>query len=413
MGNSFFTNYTETKFIDKLKRSIDTCKSFDFSVSFIKKAGLKLLAPNIESALARGARGRLITSTYQNFTDIDSLRFFYDLQTRYPSNFACHLDNHSFRDQNGNAVGFHSKGYLFEFDNQKELLVGSSNITVYALLKNIEWDVSVIEEDGGTYEAAKFEFDALWDKTYALSNDLIEEYKTHLYYSIERWDMDYDVANSEVKPNYMQRRALKELNRVRAMGASKALITASAGSGKTFLAAFDALNFAPQRLLYIVHEGSILMKSFETFQRVFGNDRTYGVFNGEFKEERADFVFSTNVTMANSLELFDKHAWDYIIIDAYGIIGLNSKGSANKGFLKLSPILFSPQMRLMIDLRRKHAQNEDLSAKRSAACNSGSTVSDVVPSRLLQRQSAEHTPDVDLHRSTVRYSKDVSLACAA
>ena len=65
-----------------------------------------------------------------------------------------------------------------------------------------------------------------------------------------------------------------------------------------------------------------------------------------------------------------------MVIDAYGIIGLNSKGSANKGFLKLSPILFSPQMRLMIDLRRKHAQNEDLSAKRSAACNSGSTVSD-------------------------------------
>ncbi|MBQ4506312.1 MAG: hypothetical protein II971_03585, partial [Firmicutes bacterium] len=71
-----------------------------------------------------------------------------------------------------------------------------------------------------------------------------------------------------------------------------------------------------------------------------------------------------------------------LIFDAYGIIGLNSKGSANKGFLKPSPILFSPQMRLMIDLRRKHAQNEDLSAKRSAACNSGSTVSDVVPSRL-------------------------------
>ena len=110
--------------------------------------------------------------------------------------------------------------------------------------------------------------------------------------------------------------------------------------------------------------------------------------------------------------LNDGYEW-VIDLDAYGIIGLNSKGSANKGFLKLSPILFSPQMRLMIDLRRKHAQNEDLSAKRSAACNSGSTVSDVVPSRLLQRQSAEHTPDVDLHRSTVRYSKDVSLACAA
>ena len=103
----------------------------------------------------------------------------------------------------------------------------------------------------------------------------------------------------------------------------------------------------------------------------------------------------------------------FFIVDAYGIIGLNSKDSTDKGFLKLSPILFSPQKRLMVDLRRKHAQNEDLSAKRSAACNFGSTVSDVVPSHLLQRQSAEHTPDVDLHRSTVRYPKDVSLACAA
>ena len=105
--------------------------------------------------------------------------------------------------------------------------------------------------------------------------------------------MDYDIANSEVKPNYMQRRALKELNRVRAMGTSRALIIASAGSGKTFLAAFDALNFAPKRLLYIVHEGSILMKSYETFQRVFGSTHSYGIFNGEYKEQEADFVFST------------------------------------------------------------------------------------------------------------------------
>lgn len=316
MRSSFFTNYSEVKFIDKLKRNIDMCQGFYFSVSFIKKPGLRLLAPNIEAAIARGAHGQLITSTYQNFTDVDSLQFFYDLQTRYPDRFTCRLDKECFHDIHGNTVGFHSKGYLFEFADRNELLVGSSNITVYALLKNIEWDVSVIDEDDGeTYTSAKAEFDALWEQTLPLSRDLIDEYRTRLYYSIERWDMDYDIANSEVKPNYMQRRALKELNRVRAMGASRALITASAGSGKTFLAAFDALNFAPKRLLYIVHEGSILMKSYETFQRVFGSDRSYGVFNGEYKEQDADFVFSTNVTMANSLELFEKHTWDYIIID--------------------------------------------------------------------------------------------------
>ena len=110
MNTNFYTNYSEEKFIDKLKKSIDTCSSFSFSVSFIKKPGLKLLAPNIEAALSRGARGRLITSTYQNFTDVESLSFFKDLQSRYPNSFECHLDRECFYDSRGNTVGFHSKG---------------------------------------------------------------------------------------------------------------------------------------------------------------------------------------------------------------------------------------------------------------------------------------------------------------
>lgn len=57
------------------------------------------------------------------------------------------------------------------------------------------------------------------------------------------------------------------------------------------------------------------MKSFETFQKVFGSERTYGIYNKDYEEFDADFVFSTNVTMANSLELFDKHTFDYIILD--------------------------------------------------------------------------------------------------
>ena len=115
MSSAFYTNYSDLKFIDKLRKNLDLCKGFYFSVSFIKKPGLRLLAPNIEAALARGARGKLITSTYQNFTDIDSLTFFRDLATRYPGQFECRLDRECFHDANGNTVGFHSKGYLFEF----------------------------------------------------------------------------------------------------------------------------------------------------------------------------------------------------------------------------------------------------------------------------------------------------------
>jgi len=50
LENQFLTNYTETTFLDKIKDNLRHCKSFDFSVSFIKKAGLVLLYKDIEAA---------------------------------------------------------------------------------------------------------------------------------------------------------------------------------------------------------------------------------------------------------------------------------------------------------------------------------------------------------------------------
>ena len=308
----FLTNYTTTTFLAKIKENLRHCSSFDFSVSFIKKAGLVLLLKDIEAAVERGAKGRIITSIYQNFTDIESLKSFFALQNRCES-FSCHLDYESFHDGSYMTLGYHSKGYLFSFDDRKELIVGSSNITRYALLKNIEWDVVVSDED--TYLAAYEEFENKWMDSCPLTSEIIDKYATKLNFAIERWDMDYDLSTAKVKPNYMQRRALKELNRYRSMGAGRALVVSAAGSGKTYLAAFDALNFAPNRLLYIVHEGSILRKSMETFAEVFGNDITVGEYSGESKELDANFVFSTNVSMAKSLELFDRKEFDYIIID--------------------------------------------------------------------------------------------------
>lgn len=315
MEHQFLTNYTDITFLDKIKDNLRHCKSFDFSVSFIKKAGLVLLFKDIEAAVERGCKGRIITSTYQNFTDIESLKSFYALMGRCP-NFQCHLDYESFHGTGYSTLGYHSKGYLFEFDDHRELVIGSSNITRYALLKNIEWDVSVKDYFvNGAYDDALKEFEEKWATTELLNAELIVKYAQRLSYAIERWDMDYDLSASKIKPNYMQKKALKELNRYRAIGVNRALTIASAGSGKTYLAAFDALNFNPKRLLYIVHEGSILRKSLETFQEVFGKNVSYGIYSGTSKESDADFVFATNITMCKTLELFSKNEFDYIIID--------------------------------------------------------------------------------------------------
>ena len=62
------------------------------------------------------------------------------------------------------------------------MVVGSSNITRYALLKNIEWDLVVnCEHDTEAYLDAMNEFESLWNQTYELSQDRIF-YQTQFCY---------------------------------------------------------------------------------------------------------------------------------------------------------------------------------------------------------------------------------------
>ncbi|MCR4581349.1 MAG: DEAD/DEAH box helicase family protein [Bacilli bacterium] len=310
MKDTFLSNENEA-FLNRIKENLKTCDSFRFTVSFIKKAGLVLLERYIEEALDRGVNGKIITSTYQNFTDIGSLEQFYNWQKEY-DNFECHLDYECFGES-----GYHSKGYMFKYDDSVELIVGSSNITRFALLNNIEWNVSLISKDDlNSYDNAMNEFESLWEKTLPLDTMLIEKYRLQLDYAIEKWDMDYVNANdSTINPNSMQRKALRELRRYRDTGVKKALIISATGSGKTYLAAFDARNFGAKRLLYIVHRESILKDAKESFIKIFGAERTYSFFTGNESNQECDFIFATSNMLARHLDSFDKHEFDYIIYD--------------------------------------------------------------------------------------------------
>ena len=292
--------------------SLENCDRFFFTVSFIKKAGLVLMQKAIEAALKRGAQGRIITSTYQNFTDVSSLEVFLSWQEQY-KNFECRLEWGTFGE-----AGFHTKGYLFDFDNRSEVIIGSSNITRFALLLNKEWDISVsVHSDDVFLASVRKEFDDYWQKTYPLNRDIVRRYQARLQYAIEMWDMDFlDPEEMRgIRPNAMQRKALKEINRYRSLGANRCLVVAATGSGKTYLAAFDALNFNPKKLLFIVHRDTILHDAMETFHTVFRNSRTYGIYTGEAKQLDADFLFASNQIMSRNLALFDPREFDYIVID--------------------------------------------------------------------------------------------------
>lgn len=230
---------------------------------------------------------------------------------KYP-NFKIHLDYNSFNDN-----GFHSKGYIFEYDDSYEIIVGSSNITRFALLKNIEWNISLISKDeNNSYKDALDNFKYLWDKTLLLNEDLIKEYRLVLEYSIERWDMDFVIPSKfEIKPNKMQQKALKELRRNRDLGVKKCLIVSATGSGKTYLAAFDSKNFDATRLLYIVHRENILLDAKNSFEKIYKNSKKLGLFTGNKQDLDCDFIFATSSMLSKHLDYFSKDEFDYICYD--------------------------------------------------------------------------------------------------
>lgn len=311
MNDLFLTNYTDETFLSRLKQCFKRCVSFSLSVSFIKKAGLILFEREMEEALSRGVKGRVITSTYQNFTDIESLRTFNEWQRKY-SNFECHLDHVCFGDN-----GYHSKGYLFEYDDSLEIIVGSTNITRFALKKNIEWNISLVSKDSiDSYNGAMNNFEFLWERTFDLNEDRIKQYSILLDYAIEKWDMDYvNPMSQRVVPNSMQRKALKELRRYRDTGVSRALIISATGSGKTYLAAFDARNFDPKRLLFVVHRETILKDARDSFMKIFGAEHTYGLYTGNKQDLGCDFIFASSNMLARHLDEFDAEEFDYICYD--------------------------------------------------------------------------------------------------
>ncbi len=305
----FITNKNNS-FLNYIKEELNSCESFLFSVSFIKRAGLELFEKELVAALERGVSGQIITSTYQNFTDVVSLEKFLMWQKMYPA-FSCRVDTIPLGDR-----GFHTKGYVFQHGATYHTLIGSTNITSFALLRNVEWNARIISNlpDKFIVDVLR-EFDTLWADSRALNQSLIDEYRLTLEYDYNQWDMDFFTTFNRIDPNYMQRKALYELSRYRGLGVTKALIVAATGSGKTYLSSFDARNFGAEKLLFVVHRETILKDALDTFRKVFGNTRTYGMYTGSQKDVDADFLFATNIMLSTTLERFDKDAFDYIVLD--------------------------------------------------------------------------------------------------
>lgn len=305
---TLITNSNEKNFYDELVKSLKDCNYFYLSVAFINYSGLQLLLDTFEEIQEAGICGKIITSTYLNFTEPKSLEKLLEFKNIKTKVYVA--------DQN---KGFHTKGYIFEYDDYYKVIIGSSNITQSALKTNIEWNVKIYskKEESFIKEIIE-EFNTLWDLTREIDQNFLDEYQRFLselkvYVTKEKEIFEY---HTEIKPNKMQIEAMESLQRLRSLGKTKALVVSATGTGKTYMSAFDVRQFKPNRVLFVVHREKILDDAIKTFMRVLSNISVGKITGGE-KDFNKNFIFASINTIYKEdiLNQYPKDYFDYIIID--------------------------------------------------------------------------------------------------
>ncbi|MBX7403621.1 DEAD/DEAH box helicase [Clostridium chauvoei] len=306
--NKLIVNSKKGDLLKELKLSLQKCKNFYFSVAFINFSGVQLLLDSFKELEERGVKGKIITSTYLNFTEpkaLERLKGFNNIDLKI---FIADNEN-----------GFHTKAYIFENEENYKIIIGSSNITQRALKSNVEWNVMVISKKETEFvQEVLDEFNYLWGETCFIDNEFLDKYKSFIN-TIKQGENknlinfnDYKI----IKPNLMQEKALENLKRLRSFKENRALVIAATGTGKTYMSAFDVMNFNPKKLLFIVHREDILRSAAKTYISLCKNKNIkIGFYTGNIKDESVEYLFATSQTMERHLKNFKRDEFQYIIID--------------------------------------------------------------------------------------------------
>ncbi|MDI7816584.1 DEAD/DEAH box helicase [Clostridioides difficile] len=324
-------NSKYSNLLNELKKSLKECKAFYFSVAFINYSGVQLLLDTFKELKEKNVKGKIITTTYLNFTEPKALEKIKEFNNVDMKIFIADREK-----------GFHTKVYIFENADHYKIIIGSSNITQSALKSNIEWNVKIVsKEDEPFIKDALKEYDNLWKMSSNLNDEVLQRYMLFLN-EIKRTELKRKMVFDNfvpIRPNKMQIKAMENLERLRVHGENKALVIAATGTGKTYMSAFDVMEFKPKRLLFIVHREEILKKSKETFDRLLRerNLKT-GLFTGNKKNYEANYLFATIQTMNKHYTEFEEDYFNYIIVD-------EAHHSASKSYLNVLNY-FKPQFTL-------------------------------------------------------------------
>lgn len=240
---------------DRLNEPFKKAKSVDIIISFLMESGVKLLRKELKDLLDRKVPLRILTGNYLNITQPSALYLLKDIMK----------DNVDLRFYNVKNKSFHPKAYIFHYEDNGEIFLGSSNMSRSALTTGIEWNYRIESINNKVdFDCFNNDFEDLF-----LNHSIIVDDKELKRYS-ENWkrpkvniDIEKEEEQEEIgniinlyEPRGAQIEALYELKNSRVEGFTKGLVVAATGIGKTYLAAFDSKNY--EKVLFVAHREEIL-----------------------------------------------------------------------------------------------------------------------------------------------------------
>ena len=302
----------------QLINSLKQADSVDIVVSFLMESGVRMLLGELDNALKRGAKIRILTGNYLGITQPSALYLIkYKLGEKVDLRF-----------YNEKNRSFHPKSYMFHYKDYSTIYIGSSNISRSALTSGIEWNYRFSSKtDSQNYEKFYNTFlDLFENHSIVIDDDELKRYSKNWHSPAVSKDLDgYDLQDSKASNNIMffeprgaQIEALCALENIRAEGAKRALVQAATGVGKTYIAAFDSKKY--ERVLFVAHREEILKQAAESFKNVRNSD-DYGFFDGNEKCTDKTIIFASVATLGRSEYLnetyFAKDFFNYIVIDEF------------------------------------------------------------------------------------------------
>lgn len=309
-------------FLPHLSKEISGATDIAIAVSFVKATGLRLLKPDLDTAL-RGeddsgraaARLRVLTSDYLGITDPEALRMLLLLQQHGADVRVFVTDDES----------FHLKAYIFAQRDAAGALrgtafIGSSNISGQALQDALEWNYRVVypDDDGFLEVGRRFEELFAHHRCVPLTDAWIDAYEKRRRPPPIAIAPGSDELEPPPQPTAVQLDALEALAATREEGSRRGLVVLATGLGKTWLAAFDAERMGARRVLFVAHREEILNQAAETFLRIRQRSRV-GIYTGKARDAEVDVLCASVQTLSRAahLEKFSPQHFDYVVVDEF------------------------------------------------------------------------------------------------